>query len=240
MIDATNLLELQRVDSAADAIRTRLEDLDEAKAVAAVNVLIKHAADANESIAGKVKDLEAARDRLDDEVRGITARVDVSNRKLMSGDVANPRELTALQSDVEMLCRKRSELEDAELEILVELDERSAELASSVAELERLDAQRRELVDHRDAVITDLEADLDGFDSQRTTCREPLDRVLLARYDRTRSRGGGVAAAELSGKVCQACHMTLPAEDIYELEQAEVPLCPNCDAILIVLHGAEQ
>ena len=56
--------------------------------------------------------------RLDDESRGLGDRADEANAKLYSGTVNSPRELQAMQADVDMLLRQRSDLEDEELEVM--------------------------------------------------------------------------------------------------------------------------
>src|SRR3954469_5666441 len=53
--------------------------------------------------------------RLDDESSALGARAAEVDKKMYSGTVTSPRELQAMQADIEMLKRHRSELEDEEL-----------------------------------------------------------------------------------------------------------------------------
>ena len=56
--------------------------------------------------------------RIDDEAQAVGERADEVNKRLYSGTVSSPRELQAMQADIDMLHRRRSDLEDEELEIM--------------------------------------------------------------------------------------------------------------------------
>jgi predicted nucleic acid-binding Zn-ribbon protein len=56
--------------------------------------------------------------RLDDEASSLESRASEVESKMYSGTVSSPRELQAMQADVESLKRHRSEIEDQELEVM--------------------------------------------------------------------------------------------------------------------------
>ena len=70
--------------------------------------------------------------RLDDEVRLLEAKAKAEDSEMYSGTVSSPRELQAMQADIDQLRRQARELEDEELEVL----ERREALDAEVAEVE--------------------------------------------------------------------------------------------------------
>src|SRR5262245_27819953 len=70
--------------------------------------------------------------RLDDEVRGLEAKAKAEDARMYSGTVSSPRELQAMQADIDQLRRQAAEREDEELEVMV----RREALDAEVAELE--------------------------------------------------------------------------------------------------------
>jgi uncharacterized protein len=220
-----DLLTLQTHDSAADRLRHRKATLPERAELAA-----RQAAHAElEARRGEVaqrRDAELREERrLDDEVRNLEAKAKAVDTKMYSGTVSSPKELQAMQADVEQLQRQAREREDEELEVLVRreaLDEEIAEIeaaqAAIVAEMETLQA-----------AIADQEREIEAELSV-----EEAARAELAPNIRTGNRG--VGAARLVGMNCQACHLSLPATEvdrIRHLPADALARCEHCGAILV-------
>ncbi len=181
---------------------------------------------------------ELARDeqRLDDEVQALQARAAQEESRLYSGEVASPRELQALQADVDQLRHHQRELENRELALMEQREPVDAELAG-------LEEQRRALVTEVDSIRQELEAAVGDIDAEVATEQGARDEIaaglegaLLAEYERCRARANGVGAARLVGTTCQGCHLTIPsteAERIKRADGARVEHCDNCGCILV-------
>ncbi len=112
------LLLVQEHDTARDRLRHRRATLPERAELEARSANLR-ALDAQSSeVRGRRDIVLADEKRLDDEARSLGARADEGDAKLYSGTVSSPRELQAMQADVEMLRRQRSDLEDQELEVM--------------------------------------------------------------------------------------------------------------------------
>jgi uncharacterized protein len=231
-----DLLTLQTHDSAADRLRHRKATLPERAELAA-----RQAAHAElEARRGEVaqrRDAELREERrLDDEVRNLEAKAKAVDTKMYSGTVSSPKELQAMQADVEQLQRQAREREDEELEVLVRreaLDEEIAEIeaaqAAIVAEMETLQAaiadQERE-----------IEAELSVEEAARAELAPNIPQSTLRLYEQIRTGNRGVGAARLVGMNCQACHLSLPATEvdrIRHLPADALARCEHCGAILV-------
>ena len=169
-------------------------------------------------------------------MQALQARAAQEESRLYSGEVASPRELQALQADVDQLRHHQRELENRELALMEQREPVDAELAG-------LEEQRRALVTEVDSIRQELEAAVGDIDAEVATEQGARDEIaaglegaLLAEYERCRARANGVGAARLVGTTCQGCHLTIPsteAERIKRADGARVEHCDNCGCILV-------
>ena len=181
--------------------------------------------------------IEAAEGRIDDEValqRDKAAEVDT---KLYSGTVVSPRELQALQAELESMRAHIAKLEDDELEQMT-LRESVEEALAPVEQ--RLAALQQE-VQRCDAAIADGEREVDGLLAAEHGARDALagslDSALVADYDARRAHNDGKGAARLVGDTCQACRLSIPAVEADRMRHDTSGAswyCDNCGAILVV------
>ena len=230
------LLVVQEHDTARDRLRHRRAALPErAELEANVAQLRVRAAEASE-VRGRRDVVLADEKRLDDEARSIGSRADEVNTRLYSGSSNSPKELQAMQADIDMLRRHRSDLEDQELEVMEARETLDAELATVDAESARLTAE----TDRLRGIIAEAEAEIDAElaveDEAWAKQAAAVPEALLADYQRRRVQNKGAGAARLVGTSCTACHLSIPsteAEQIRRAAGAQVAYCDNCGAILV-------
>lgn len=236
LADLDALLVVQEHDLALDRARHERDALPARSELAA-------ASDAVSRQSAAVADARARRDavlaeekRLDDEASSLRAKAKEADEKLYSGSVTSPRELQALQADVESLRRHLSDLEDVELERMEEREGHDAELAAAEAAL----AARSAEVDRLRGVVAAAEAEIDGRIAEEATARagaaEGVPAALLADYERRRAANRGTGAARLTGVTCGGCRLSIPATEVDRIRHdptGRVWYCDNCGAILV-------
>jgi predicted nucleic acid-binding Zn-ribbon protein len=181
--------------------------------------------------------IEAAERRVDDEVALQRAKAQEVDTKLYSGSIVSPRELQALQADLESIRAHISKLEDDELEQMSLREDVERELEPVEGRL--ADLQRE--VQRADGAIADGEREVDGLLAEARAARadaaEGLDPALLADYEARAARSPGKGAARLVGNTCQACHLSIPAIEADRMRHDDSDqrwYCDNCGAILVV------
>jgi uncharacterized protein len=230
------LLEVQALDTASDQLRHRRQHLPER-----VELADRHAQLAE--LEARVQHVQAERDaiassekRLEDEIALVADRAKAADQRLYSGTVNVPRELTALQDDIESLQRRQRQLEDQELELMEQaepLDAALAELATVRAEIDR-DAVKLS------AAVAEVEAEVDAeladIAAKRASATDAIPPELLAEYERLRGALGGIGVARLNGNRCEGCHLALSAVDVdrirHEPDDALVH-CTECSRLLV-------
>jgi predicted nucleic acid-binding Zn-ribbon protein len=231
-----DLLTLQEHDSAADRLRHRRATLPERAELESKRAAWADLERRRAEVAGR-RDAELATERrLDDEVRSLEARAKAEETRLYSGAVSSPKELQAMQSDIEQLRRQAREREDEELEVLV----RRETLDTDVAELESAQAGLTTEMEALQAAITQQEREIDADvaveEAARAALVPAIPEATLRLYEQIRAGNRGVGAARLVGMNCQACHLALPATEvdrIRHLPADALARCEHCGAILV-------
>jgi predicted nucleic acid-binding Zn-ribbon protein len=231
-----DLLEVQQLDTTVDQLRHRIATLPErdrvAAAVAALGEISIAIADADSRRA----EVRREQRRHEDEVASTEAKADQVNGQLYGGAITSPKELEALQHELDGLHVRQRDLEDLvieQMELAEPIDEELESLAarSEATELERTAAQAE-----LDAGVAALEVELADVTSTRARLAEGIPDDLLAGYESIRSRSGGIGAAHLSGNRCEGCHLAIPSADLDAIKHApadEVVTCPECGRILV-------
>jgi predicted nucleic acid-binding Zn-ribbon protein len=174
--------------------------------------------------------------RLEDELAAIEAKVREFEKRLYSGTVTVPRELQAMQAEVESLRRRRSDLEDQVLEAMGEREPLDEEVSRLEAERARQDAEggrMRAAIAEAEAAI---DAEMAGEREAREAAAANLAPELSRLYEQLRTKLGGVGAARLVNGRCSGCHLTLPATELDRIRR-EPPdaliRCEQCGRLLV-------
>ena len=146
----------------------------------------------------------------------------------------NAKDAQGIQSELESLNRRKSDLEDIELAILDQKEEASAAYSTVAADKSSIDEELSAGEARNEAEIMKLRSGLDLLSNDRAQQAARVDQALMELYDKKASRG--VPAARLAGRECGACRISLGAAALNEVESLprdEIATCPECQAILI-------
>lgn len=226
--DQQRLLTVQDLDTRAQQARHRRATLP---VLADLASLEDRVAALEERIALGVTeagDIRREVTKAEDDVQAVRARAQRDTARLESGD-ASAKDLTALQSELEVLARRQAELEDVELEAMERLEQAEAAVAAARAELEEARAAQGRLATERDRALAEIDAELAGLAAEREAASAGLDAALLALYEKLAAQHGGVGAAPLAGGACQGCHMDINAAELASIAKAPADLVVRCD-----------
>jgi hypothetical protein len=227
------LLEIQAHDTLTDQLRHRREALPARAELAASEARAVELGQRLDGVRAQRDEVAAVERRHDDEARSIEAKAAEVEKKLYSGEVSSPKELQAMQTDIEQLRRHQRAVEDRELETMEQretldslVNALETEAASLAADRERL----RTAIAADEAVIDD---ELAAEAATRVTLAAQVPDDLVADYERRRVQGRGVGIARLIGRTCQACHLEIPATEAEHIRKNPPGPCDNCGALLV-------
>jgi uncharacterized protein len=234
--DLDILLTVQERDLALERLQHRRDTLPERARLVEVDAQAT-------ALAARTQVLTAERDALardetkfDDEARSLEAKAKEVESRMYSGEISSPRELQAMQADVEQLQRHQRDVENRELEVMEQREPLDAELATLA---ERQAAVAAELVELSGSLADAervIDAEMDVERDARGVLTVGLDPNLVAAYERRRDTVQGVGVARLVGTTCQGCHLSIPAieaEQIKKAPEGSIAYCDNCGCILV-------
>lgn len=228
------LLDLQELDLSVDRLEHRRTDVESGAELTEA----RRRADEVEQKIGEIglalDSIKREEKRLENEISSVDQRAQAEQKRLYDGSVANPKELSSIQAEIESLGRRKARLEDEEIgqmehreeleSKLPPLEKEHAELRQRVAEIEV--SAERELVDITKA--------LEERQGERVSLVPELDEELVELYEDLRAQKRGVGAAALIDGVCQGCHEKLSAMALDKLKRTDgIRRCEYCRRILI-------
>jgi uncharacterized protein len=230
------LLEVQERDSALDQLYYERETLPERATVASVEARLADLRARAAVLESRREELATSEQRLEDDITSVGDRIRRLERRMYGGEVSASRELSAMAEEVQSLGRRRSSLEDREIELIEEREPVDRELAALATERAGFDQE----IERGHAELSAAEAVIDEKAAHELEARQAaasgLPSELLTEYERLRKRLGGVGAARLVNGSCSGCHLTLPATELERIRRAPpdaLLTCEQCGRILV-------
>jgi predicted nucleic acid-binding Zn-ribbon protein len=234
--DQLRLLDLQALDSALDRLAHRRRTLPEIEQAAELEARITQLADDVVLVDTEDSDLGREQSKLEADIELVRSRQQKDQQRLDAGQVSSPRELENLQSEIESLKRRQSDLEDDELEIMEKREVVQTRLQELRDEREQLIATLAATEQRRDATFAEVDAETEKTSQQRSDMAAAVPDELLALYEKIRAASSGVGVAALHRGRCEGCHLQLNTTDLNRLRDApedDVVRCEECRRILV-------
>lgn len=232
--DLRKLHRLHLVDSAIVEVRKRAAALDTGQKLAAEIKLLEQRAEQ-----APAKMLQSEYNDLELQQKGLEDKQKRFEKELYGGKVVNPREVEAIEKEIAMLKRSRSEIEDKLLEIIERLPEAKAELDKTG---EQIAIRKKKLAATQRAALEEkgrLETEFKEKSAMRPDLAKEISPTLLARYEAIRQKQGGIGVAEVNRKdsTCGGCGTHLPERSIEALKEDKTVTCESCHRILYYTEG---
>ena len=229
------LLEVQDLDARASQLRHQRAHLPELAEMATLEQERGTISDQERDARIVVDDLTAEQLKADREVEQVRTRRERDRTRMDTGQITNPRDLERMQHELVSLERRITTLEDAELEIMEQLEEAQQVLTGLGIRAADVDARLAELMAARDVRWAEIDAELATLAYSRGPLAERVPSDLMALYERLREQKG-VGAALLRARQCGGCQLTLDSSEISRIRSApadEVIRCEECQRILV-------
>jgi predicted nucleic acid-binding Zn-ribbon protein len=172
------------------------------------------------------KEAEWALEELDSRLRR-------QEQRLYSGGVTNPKELYALQQEVQHLRAQQSRQEEMALEVILATESLQKE-AHDTAEALRLAEDTWAEANAAGVIRRDqVELKRQELQKKREQFAAGIDAEFLKRYDTLRRTKQGRAVSKVEQNSCQWCRVILTPSEMQRVRaSADLQLCSNCGRIL--------
>lgn len=212
-----------------------MNTLPERAKIAALLAQRKHLLEDYTEAETLMSDLERAQAKAEADLEPVRARKLRDQERVDAGS-ADAKTLSGLLSEIEHLTRRISDLEDAELDVMEELEDATNRFTELKGGRTQIEDEIRLLMAARDEQLAALGGQLEHAAAKRDTVCEKLPAGLIGYYERIRDKHAGVGAAEIVQRRCGGCRLDLSAADARAFATAppdEVLLCEECGRILV-------
>ena len=157
----------------------------------------------------------------------------LGNSRSKMGHVKNPRELTALQREIESTRRMASTRTEEILKIKAAIEEAEAKLEGMRTSFEEVRVKASEEAERLKASQSKLETKLAKLEKGRKSLKDQVELDTIRTYERIRKRVGGQAFVAASEGRCTACKMHVPHQTFVALRKGEeIHACESCGRLL--------
>jgi predicted nucleic acid-binding Zn-ribbon protein len=230
-----NLIELQDLDLQLARLDHQTKTLPVLKELAqATEAFESHDALAIASATEK-SDIEVELRRSESDVEQVSARISKDQQFVDSGQ-ASAKDLQNLLGELQSLNRRKQELEEVELEIMVRIDEAETRRKHHESERARFAVEVERLTRERDLALGEIDTKRSEISRDREAKAATISKELLELYVKIKDSNGGVGAARLKDGQCEGCHLGINAVEltrIKSLADDELVRCEECRRILV-------
>lgn len=223
------LIKLQKADSEIEGIKTRKRDLPKEKMALADK--LKTFEDAIEESKGKLDDLNKTHRERETHLNNGTENLKKTRTKLL--EVKTNKEYEATLKEIDSINMKNSQIEDAIIHILDEIENTGKDLKvkeGELADYRKIYTKKTEAIETE---LNSIDSVLDEMTNNYKEVREKISPVILKKYDVLKKKRNGHAVVPAWKEVCDGCHMNIPPQMYNELRKPEkLILCPHCNRII--------
>jgi uncharacterized protein len=230
------LLDLQELDAKADLLRHQRSHLPELAEIEQLRTARTDLDNRARDAQIVVDDLTEEQSKIDADVEQGRTRRTRDQERIDRGEIANPKDLQHMLSELESLQRRIGTLEDQELDVMEQVETAQRELDALTAQVTEADARLATLSGSRDEKLAEIDAELERVVGERAPIAAGLPDDLLALYDKLRAQKGGVGAAALRARTCEGCHISIDPAELAQIKAAgsdQVIRCEECQRILV-------
>ena len=227
-----DLLALANLDLEITRAKVSLNNLTSGEAFSQLRQAQRDAAAALIEARNALDGVELELTRAEADLQLVEHRIQKDNLRL--NQTSSPKDAQGIQSELDTLAKRKSELEDLELAVLERKENSEAAYKAVLSDKQSIDDELASKESANEAEIMKIRSGLDLSTAQRLQQAARIDQELVELYEKKATRG--VAVGRLLGTECGACRMTIGATalaEINSLPRDEIATCPDCQAILV-------
>jgi len=167
------------------------------------------------------------------EIDDLNVKLTTMEKKLYSGTIANPKELSNLQLEIEDLKTRRGKLEDKTLETMDRVESITGTVSELTRELGELEAGWKAQQDELSGELQELKQRHAHLDTDRQQHITRIDTALVELYQGLKKQKK-TAVARVEQGTCRGCQITLPTTEIQQAKGGKLVRCSSCGRILFL------
>ncbi len=222
------LLGLQELENEIRATEKALEasrgKLGESQALKKAREKVNQAESIFNELSSRQKSLEW-------QAEDLKAKLDRANEQLYSGRVKNPKELSNLQHEAQLLSSNISKTDEETLEVIEKAETAEDALSQQKETLRQVEAEWQAEQEELKNAIPGYQARITELRQKRDELIGAIDEQYIRIYERIKLQRGQAVARVLQG-ACEGCHISLSSAQLQRSRSTNIEKCANCGRIL--------
>jgi predicted nucleic acid-binding Zn-ribbon protein len=181
----------------------------------------------------QLKELNHQRRDVEGELDDILSKITSAEQQLYSGKITNPKELSNLQHEVNLLKSRNDQLETKALEVIDRVEEAEKGVADLNNAYQRLENEWHTHQKLLTGEIEQLKGSLEELRQTRQQLTQKMDASAVALYERIRQQKKP-AVAKVEQGICRACRISLSASVLQKARGGQPVQCGTCGRILFI------
>lgn len=228
------LEELQAIDFRILNLKRTFDTLPQRQTILTTRQNLADVRERKESVMELVAKARAKVQAVKDEDARVAAKQDAVNA-LLKDKATGFREAEARTKELAGYAKRRETLAHNLTGLQADLDKVLAVEAKIDDVLSRLEAAEASEVASFKQQGGDLMAKITAAKAERAALVPKINEEMLALYEKTSARCGGVAIAHLKGDSCSVCRATIDEARLRQCRrEAPVSVCPLCHRLLVI------
>ncbi len=227
---ANELYQLQEVDqeieSDEETLNQKVSQLGEKQAIL----------NSREKLSEKQQQLEELKRQQHSaewEIDSLESKIKAAEEQLYGGKITNPKELSNLQHEIDLLRKNRDEAETNALEIIERVEQAEAALATGIKELKHMENEWQHQQRQLSTGIDELKNKLADLKQKRQTLADTIDPQGMECYERIRKQKKPPVARVEQG-ICRGCRISLSSSELQRARGGNIIHCSSCGRILFL------
>lgn len=226
---ATRLYRLQQLDDERQQAQDRVEEI---KTILEDDTALREARQKAEQTEEEARRWAVQQRDLELQASTLKQKIASSEKRLYSGDVTNPKELSDLQAEGVSLRERLERVEEQILETMIEREGAEEAAEKAQRQLERIERERSQRHEELREEREQLENRLEETRRARAELVSSIPQQDLRAYEELRRAKRGLAVAAVRGKACTGCGMEVPSAKLQRARGEGLVFCDNCGRIL--------
>jgi predicted nucleic acid-binding Zn-ribbon protein len=223
------LWELQQTDNLVTKLKRERSKLDDGTHARSERDTVQRARDETKT---QLNALNTQRSDKETELQTTEEKIARQNTRLMNAK--NAHEVNSLQRDIEALGKVRSDLDEAVLMLMDEIETTSTQLVDLEKQVSEHSVNTTRTERHFASETKRIDREIEEALVMRKEIAAQLDTDSIKKYDEVTKLRHGVAVAVVENGNCSVCGNALTPFNLRDAKSKTWPTCENCERLLFI------
>jgi hypothetical protein len=230
MNQRTFLYQLQLIDHDLDKNEKRLSELRDLMSFNSDEKLIEQEISA---LLIEKKSQNQKLNKISDEANIIQEKITKSEQSLYDGSIKNPKELQSVNIEIDSLKKRRTVLDEQQLEFLFLIDNLDEQLKIKEESLSTLLVRKNDQKEIFQIEIDEIEKVIKKLNIDKNPVLNQIENSYLETYEKLRKTKNKIAISIIIDNACSICGNGLPPMEVQKAKSSiDEIFCPVCKRFL--------